>query len=417
VGDARSAAPSAGAVDRRRCGSTWTEPWTEPRRLDVDRAVDGAAPARRGTLGRVERLRVVVAPDSFKGSASASQAATALARGWSRVRPDDVVRTVPMADGGEGTLDAFCAAFPGARRIPVTVEGPDGRDVGTHWVLLPDGTGVVELAATSGITLLDRPRPHEAHTRGFGQAIAAALDHGVERLLLGLGGSASTDGGAGALTAMGARLLDADGSPVAAGNQGLGRLATVDLAGLRPVPPGGAVILGDVTSPLLGPSGAAGVFGPQKGATADDVAVLEQNLARFASQVPADPLTPGAGAAGGAGFGLLAWGATIASGSAALGRLLDLPQAVRSADVVITGEGRFDAQSAAGKVPSYVLDTADTAGIPVMLVAGRVDAPTDAFTAAVALTDLAGSAESAVGQAAHWLEVAGTHLAERASRT
>jgi glycerate kinase len=359
----------------------------------------------------VDRLHVVVAPDSFKGSASAAQAASSLARGWSRVRPDDVVRTVPMADGGEGTLDAFVAAFDDAIRMPVTVEGPDGRDVDTHWVLLPDGTGVVELAATSGITLLDQLRPHDAHTGGFGQAVAAALDHGVQRLLLALGGRASTDGGAGALAALGARLLDVDGVPVGLGNRALARLATVDLGAMRPVPPGGAVVLSDVTNPLLGADGAAAVFGPQKGASPDDVAVLDRHLARLAAHLPADPAAPGAGAAGGAGFGLLAWGATIALGSAALGRLLGVPGAVDGADVVVTGEGRFDAQSAAGKVPSYVLGTAAAAGVPVMLVAGRVDAPTDAFAATVSLTDLAGSPGSALAQATSWLEVAGERLA------
>jgi glycerate kinase len=365
----------------------------------------------------VDPLRVVIAPDSFKGSASAAQAAAALARGWARVRPDDVVRTVPMADGGEGTLDAFVAAFPDARRMPITVEGPDGRDVGTHWVLLPDGTGVVELAATSGITLLDRPRPHDAHTRGFGQAIAAALDHGVARVLLALGGSASTDGGAGALTALGARLLDDDGAPVGPGGGPLGRVVTVDLTGLRPLPWGGAVILSDVTNPLLGPTGAAAVFGPQKGATLDDVATLDAHLARFAAHLPADPDVPGSGAAGGTGFGLLAWGATIASGSAALGELLGVPQALRAADLAVTGEGRFDAQSAAGKVPSYVLATAAAAGVPVMLAAGRVDAPTDAFAAAVALVDLAGSTASALAEAPRWLDRAGEHLAALAPTT
>ena len=361
-------------------------------------------------------LRVVVAPDSFKGSAGAAEAAAAVARGWSRERPDDAVRLVPMADGGEGTLDAFCAAFPAARRMPVTVEGPDGRDVDAHWVLLPDGTGVVELAVTSGITLLDPLLPTDAHTRGFGQAIAAALDHGVGRLLLALGGSASTDGGAGALAALGAHLLDADGDPVPLGNRGLARLATADLGAARPVPAGGAAILSDVTNPLLGPLGAAEVFGPQKGATPEQVRVMDANLAVLARSLPAHPAAPGAGAAGGAGFGLLAWGATVSSGSAALGALLGVPDALRAADVVITGEGRFDAQSAAGKVPSYIQDVARATGTDVMLVAGRIDAPTDGFVAAVALTDLADSVASALAEAPRWLEAAGTLLASRVSR-
>ncbi|WP_314149630.1 glycerate kinase, partial [uncultured Leifsonia sp.] len=154
---------------------------------------------------------VVVAPDSFKGSASATEVASALADGWRSVRPGDVVRLAPMADGGEGTLDAFEVAVPGAVRHPVRVTGPSGDEVDASWLLLPDGTALVELAETSGLGLLRRPAPHDAHTIGFGQAIAAALDAGATALLLAIGGSASTDGGAGALTALGARLLDADG--------------------------------------------------------------------------------------------------------------------------------------------------------------------------------------------------------------
>ena len=268
--------------------------------------------------------RVVIAPDSFKGTASAADAASALAAGWRSVRPADDLVLRPMADGGEGTLDAFESAVPGARRMPVTVRGPVSAAVETHWLLLPDGTGVVELAATSGITLLDPLEPLDAHTAGFGEAIAAALDHGVERLLLGLGGSASSDGGMGALAVLGGRFLDAARRPVRLGNRGLGTLARVDLSGLRPLPHGGAIILGDVTNPLLGELGAAAVFGPQKGADAATVEVLESNLARLARLVPSGgrvasearvsrsadlATTPGAGAAGGTGFGLLAWGA------------------------------------------------------------------------------------------------------------
>ncbi|WP_241986517.1 glycerate kinase, partial [Cryobacterium fucosi] len=172
-------------------------------------------PARAG--GRA----VVIAPDSFKGTIGASDAARRIAAGWASVRPQDRLRLLPMADGGEGTLDAFELAVPGATRMPVTVPGPDDRPVDTHWLLLPDGTGVVELAATSGITLLDRLRPLDAHTLGFGQAIAAALDHGVTRLLLAIGGSGSTDGGSGMLRALGAVLLDSAGRPVPPGGRGL----------------------------------------------------------------------------------------------------------------------------------------------------------------------------------------------------
>jgi glycerate kinase len=254
-------------------------------------------------------VRVVIAPDSFKGTLAAPAVAAALAAGWGSVRPADAVTAVPMADGGEGTLDALAAAVPGAERVPVVVPGPDDRPVDTAWLRLPDGTGVVELAATSGLTLLDRLRPRTAHTRGFGEAVRAALVAGAPRLLLAIGGSASTDGGAGLLRALGARLLDADGAEVPDGGAGLLHLAAVDRAALLPPPPGGVRVLTDVVNPLLGPTGAAAVYGPQKGATPDDVAVLEAGLARLAALLPAEPASPGAGAAGGTGFGLLAWGA------------------------------------------------------------------------------------------------------------
>jgi glycerate kinase len=209
--------------------------------------------------------RVVIAPDSFKGTASATGVARALAAGWAGVRPADELVLMPMADGGEGTLDAFELAVAGARRMPVTVVGPDDRPVLTSWLLLPDGTGVVELASTSGITLLDPLRPLDAHTAGFGQAIAAALGHGVTRLYLALGGSASTDGGTGALAALGAVFTDAGGTPLPAGGRGLADLRAADLGGLPALPAEGALILSDVTNPLLGPNTAAAPLGPSAG--------------------------------------------------------------------------------------------------------------------------------------------------------
>lgn len=360
--------------------------------------------------------RVVIAPDSFKGTADATAVARALAAGWAAVRPGDDLVLMPMADGGEGTLDAFELAVAGARRMPVTVTGPDDRPVSTHWLLLPDGTGVVELASTSGITLLDPLRPMAAHTSGFGEAIAAALAHGVSRLYLALGGSSSTDGGVGALLALGARCLDAAGRPVAAGGTGLAALASVDLSALPALPPGGALILSDVTNGLLGAHGAAAVFGPQKGADPAQLGQLEAGLARLAGLLAVDPATPGAGAAGGTAFGLLAWGARLAPGSAAVGEALGVPAAVRDASVVITGEGRFDAQSAAGKVPSYLAGLATDAGARALLVAGAIDAGVlaaapEQFADAVSLTDLAGGSAAAMTETLVWLEAAGSRLA------
>ncbi|MEV7692276.1 glycerate kinase [Microbacterium sp. NPDC089189] len=357
--------------------------------------------------------RVVFAPDSFKGTATATQAARALADGWREVEPGAEIVLRPMADGGEGTLAAFEAAVAGARRMPVTVPGPaPGRpDVHTGWVLLPDGTGVVELASTAGLELFGDDRdPWAASTAGFGAAIVAALDAGVSRLVLAIGSSASTDTGAGLLGALGAVLAPAGGD--AHGARDLARVRAVDLTGLRPLPAGGAIVLTDVTNPLLGATGAATVFGPQKGFAPEEIAEVDAAVASFAGLLPVDPGTPGAGAAGGAGFGLMAWGARIVPGAAAVADLIGLEAAASTADLVVTGEGRYDAQSAAGKVPAFV---AERARRPTALVAGAIGADADLapFTAALSLTDLAGSASAAMSDPLRWLRRAGATLASR----
>jgi glycerate kinase len=356
----------------------------------------------------VGTVRIIVAPDSFKGTATAASIAAAVRAGWLTERPDDDVVLVPMADGGEGTLDAFETAVPGSVRVPVTVTGPAGTPVDTHWLRLPDGRAVVELAATSGLPLLDAPMPDAATSRGFGEAIAAALDTGATGLVLGIGGSASTDGGRPVLEALG---LDSDG----AGTDGL-----------RALPPLGVTVLTDVTSPLLGPTGAAAVFGPQKGITPDRVASFDDRLATWAARFPdVDPDTPGAGAAGGVGFGLLVWGATLAGGAAAVAEVLGLPALlegsdVSGADVVISGEGCFDGQSAVGKVPSVVRDltAAHAPGARSMLVAGAIKAPLDDYAAAASLTVLAtqttGEPDDALADPLRFATIAGQRLARLA---
>ncbi|WP_043710388.1 glycerate kinase [Leifsonia aquatica] len=376
---------------------------------------------------------VVIAPDSFKGSASAAEVATALAAGWAEVRPDDEFVLAPTADGGEGTLDAFAAAVPGAVRRPVRVLGPSGDLVDATWLQLPDGTAVVELAETSGLGLLRAPAPFDAHTIGFGQAIAAALDAGASALLLAIGGSASTDGGAGVLSALGARLLDGSGVAVVPGNRGLASLARVDLSGLRPLPSGGVRILSDVTNPLLGPQGAAAVFGPQKGAAPEDVPLLDAGLAWFAEalraasgrvagaervegagRIAVSVDDPGTGAAGGTGFGLRVWGAAMTPGAPAVAEALGLPARIASADLVITGEGRYDSQSASGKAPEHVAELARRAGVPVLLAAGAITAEPSDFADAVALADLAGGSAAAIADPLRWARAAGADLASRA---
>ncbi len=281
------------------------------------------------------------------------------------------------------------------------------------WLDLPDGTAAVELAAASGLPLLSRPDPLGAQTIGLGEVIGCALDAGARQVTIALGGSASTDGGTGALAALGARFLDADGRPLPAGGGALRDLAAVDLTGLRPPPPGGVSCLSDVGAPLLGPAGAAVVFGPQKGASPADVALLGEGLARLAGLLGGDPDAPGAGAAGGTGYGLAAgWGAVITPGAPQLGRLAGLDQALAGAGLVITGEGRYDQTSGTGKVAGAVFAAAAAARVPAALVAGQVAArPPAGVRHVVSLAGLAGGAPQALADPVRYLRLAGQQLA------
>lgn len=349
---------------------------------------------------------VVIAPDSFKGSLSAREVAEAIAAGWRAVRPGDELVLVPQADGGEGTLDAVEASVPGAVRCSAgSVTGPDGRPTPGEWLQLPDGTAVVELAQPSGLPLMRELDAFGATTRGLGQVIRAALEAGATSLVIGLGGSASTDAAAGALAELGLVLLDEQGELVADGGRGLADVVDVHRDALIPPPAGGVTLLTDVTAPLLGPAGAAAVFGPQKGATPAQVAQLDAALAHLAELLGGDPDAAGSGAAGGAGYGFATvWGATIVSGADRLAELSGLRAAIDRADVVLTGEGRFDEQSLTGKVVGSILALGATG-----VIAGQVTAPTGVWTAS--LTDLAGSAEASMADPARWLRVAGANAA------
>lgn len=358
-----------------------------------------------------ERLRVVVCPDSFKGTATALEVAGALREGWLSERPADDVRLAPLADGGEGTLDAMQAATPGTVRHEVSVAGPIGEPRRASWLELPDGTAVVELADTSGIGLLDELAGLDAHTRGLGQAIRAALDAGAARLLIALGGSASTDGGTGLLTALGARFLTAAGTPIAPGARGLAELDAADLTGLVPLPRDGAIVLSDVRSPLTGPGGAAAVFGPQKGLTPEQIPVVDSHLARLAALLGVDPAVPGTSAAGGTGAGLLAWGARLTPGAPEIARTVGLPALIADAHVVITGEGRYDAQSAEGKVVSLVEELTDAAGARLAIAAGSLEAVPPEGTLTASLTRIAGR-DAAMAHPIPVLVEAGRYLAQ-----
>ncbi|MGY1727917.1 glycerate kinase [Geodermatophilus sp. SYSU D01062] len=342
-------------------------------------------------------MRIVVAPDSFKGTLTAEDAADAVARGLARVRPDAEVLARPVADGGEGTVAAAVRA--GYRPVTTTVGGPDGRPVRATFAV--DGTtAVVELAAAAGLGLLDRPAPTTATTRGVGELLLAALDAGARRVVLGLGGSATTDAGAGLLQALGVRLLAADGRDVPPGGAGLAHLARIDPGARDPRLHGLEVrVATDVDNPLTGPSGAAAVYGPQKGATPAQVAELDAALARFAAVVRRDlgidlEGRPAMGAAGGAAAGVAAvLTCSVGSGAELVADLVGLDEALAGADLAITGEGSLDAQSLRGKAPAVVAARARRAGVRCVALAGRVALSDDelrgaGFAAAHALTDV-----------------------------
>ncbi|MGY1776937.1 glycerate kinase [Geodermatophilus sp. SYSU D00804] len=341
-------------------------------------------------------MRIVVAPDSFKGTLTAAEAADAVARGLARVHPDAEVLARPVADGGEGTVAAAVRA--GYRPVTTTVGGPDGRPVRATFAV--DGTtAVVELAAAAGLGLLAEPAPTTATTRGVGELLLAALDAGARRVVLGLGGSATTDAGAGLLQALGVRLLDADGRDVPPGGAGLAHLARIDAGTRDPRLHGLEVrVATDVDNPLTGPSGAAAVYGPQKGATPEQVAQLDAALARFAAVVRRDlgidlEGRPAMGAAGGTAAGVAAvLTCSVGSGAELVADLVGLDDALAGADLAVTGEGSLDAQSLRGKAPAVVAARARRAGVPCVGLAGRVALDPDelaaaGFAAAHALTE------------------------------
>ncbi len=342
-------------------------------------------------------MRVVVAPDKFKGSATAAEAAAAIAAGLRRERPDLEIAQVPVADGGDGTVAAVLAAgFAPAR---VTADGPVGKPVETTFAVR-DGTAVIELADVAGLRRLPAGlAPLTASTYGVGQVISAALADAAT-IVLGIGGSASTDGGAGMVQALGVRLTDELGQTLGRGGAALAGLAAIDLTRLdQRIAATSILVASDVDNPLLGPSGAAAVFGPQKGASGADIAMLEAALARWAaltnSATGSDVAgVPGAGAAGGTGFAALAYlGARLVPGAQLLLDLTGFDAALPGADLVITGEGSLDRQTLGGKAPVGVARAAAARGVPVVAVAGRVELTAaelaDAgFTGAYAISDL-----------------------------
>jgi glycerate kinase len=362
--------------------------------------------------------RVLLAPDKFKGSLTATEVAAAITRGLTAAgtagRVLDIT-TLPVADGGDGTLDAAVAA--GYERVPARATGPTGEPVDTAWGHL-EGTAIVEMADVSGLVRVPggRLEPMTATSRGTGELVAAALDAGVRRIVLGIGGSASTDGGAGLLRALGARLLDRSGAEIADGGAALAGLATVDLGGLHPrLREVQVVVACDVDNPLTGPHGAAATYGPQKGATPEQVALLDAYLSRFADLVPQETDrdvrdAPGAGAAGGVGFAALAvLDATLRPGIELVLELIDFERHLDGVDLVVVGEGALDGQSLRGKAPIGVARLARAAGARVVAVCGVNHLPTSeleasGIEAAYAVADRAPTTEAAIRDAASYLE-------------
>jgi glycerate kinase len=333
-----------------------------------------------------DALRVVVAPDSFGGALDSVGVAEAIATGWRRARPDDVVIAVPMADGGEGTLAAVAAALENrAVRRSAAVHDPLGRAVQADWLLFDDGRAAfIEMAAASGLARLTSGERTPASacaasTRGTGELLLAALDGGVTSLFLGLGGSATTDGGAGMLSALGVHFTDGGGRELAPGGTALAGLSRIDASGLDPrLAAIQLVVASDVTNPLAGAAGAAATYGPQKGADAEAVAELDAALAVYGAAIEtatgrAVAELPGAGAAGGTGAALLGFtGATMKPGFAVVAQMVGLPAELGEADLAITGEGRADEQTLAGKTAMGVAQLAGEAGVPVVLLCGAL---------------------------------------------
>ncbi|GES28924.1 glycerate kinase [Streptomyces angustmyceticus] len=375
---------------------------------------------------RTPSAQVLIAADKFKGSLTAVEVAEHVTAGLRRVVPGLDVAAVPVADGGDGTVAAALAA--GFTRHEARVTGPTGAPVTATFALRAEGTAVVEMAEASGLQHLPAGvfAPLTATTYGTGELLRAALDAGATSIVFGVGGSATTDGGAGMLAALGARFLDADGAPVAPGGGPLRDLATADLSGLDPrLATTEIVLASDVDNPLTGPKGAPAVYGPQKGASEEDVAALDAALAHYAEvlgravgpKAAEAASAPGAGAAGGIGYGaLVGLDATFRPGIDVMLDVLGFAPALAKAGFVVTGEGSLDTQTLHGKAPAGVAAAARAAGLDVAAVCGRLQLPPEALAAAgirraYALTDLEPDPARCMAEAGPLLERAAEQLA------
>ncbi len=324
-------------------------------------------------------MKIVIAPDSFKGSLTANEVASTIGEAFWEVIPDADLSLCPMADGGEGTVDVLVSNMRGQKK-KLAVLGPLLEPVLTHVGMIDSQTAVIEIANIAGLTMVppEKRNPLYTSTYGVGQAILALLDQGIRKIVIGLGGSATSDGGLGMLQALGMTCLNQRGEPVSPVAKSLREIREISLTSLDPRLQECELILAcDVTNPLLGKEGAARVFAPQKGATAGEVIQLEEGLQHFAKQIEmlvGNPLhqQPGSGAAGGLGFALLMLGAKMRRGAEVVAEAVRLSEQIEGADWVITGEGKTDAQTFYGKVPIYVAQLAKRANTKALLLSGSI---------------------------------------------
>ncbi|AQU74299.1 glycerate kinase [Priestia megaterium] len=332
-------------------------------------------------------MKIVIAPDSFKESLTALHVCEAVEKGIKTHFPNAEISKVPMADGGEGTVQSLVDATDG-EIIQTKVTGPLGKEVEAFYGILGDGnTAVIEMAAASGLhhVPVDKRNPLITTTRGTGELILKALDHQVKHIIIGIGGSATNDGGAGMAKALGAKLLDANGAEIKEGGGSLDQLTAIDLTNLDSrLAEVKVEVACDVDNLLTGKTGASAVFGPQKGATPDMVKQLDRNLAHYAAVIEKEmdihiQNVPGAGAAGGLGGGLLAFlSAELKPGVDIVIKATELENYIKDADLVITGEGRIDGQTIYGKTPIGVAKTAKKHSVPVIAIAGSIGAGSEA---------------------------------------
>ncbi len=362
-------------------------------------------------------MRIIIAPDKFKGSMTALEAATAMAEGVKSALPEAEIIVLPISDGGEGLVDALTGAGKGdSALMRTTVTGPLGDPVEAKWGLLDGGrTAVVEMSAASGLTLVptERRNPAVTTTYGTGELIKAALDRGCNKLIVGIGGSATNDGGAGMAEALGAVLYDAAGEALPRGGAALINLERLDLSNLDPrLKNISTLVACDVDNPLTGPRGASFVYGPQKGASPETVAMLDRALERYAGLLEKElgldlRAVPGAGAAGGLGAGLIAFlGARLRSGIELVLDTLEIDRYLATGNLLITGEGKFDTQSLHGKAPVGVARRARAYGVPVIVLAGSLEGDPalyhqEGITACFALGDRPMSLQESIDRGPH----------------